>query len=201
MTNQTKWSIDPTHSDISFKIGHLMISNVKGSFKVFDASIYTVGDDFTTADIDVWIEARSISTGDAKRDEHLTGPDFFDVNQFQQIKFNSSAIGPADPDGNHVLWGELIIKGISNDIKLNVVFGGIATDPYGKEKAGFTITGKLRRKDYGLNWNTPLETGGILISDDVLISCEIELINLGQKDLLLDLQPVTDHKERTHSNK
>lgn len=193
MTNQTKWSVDQAHSDISFKIGHLMIANVKGSFKIFDASIYTSDKDFLTAEIDLWIDPASIVTGDAKRDKHLKGEDFFDVAHYKQINFTSSTIGPADPDGHHELWGELSMKGIMHDVKLMVQFGGIATDPSGKEKAGFTVTGKINRKDWGLSWNATLETGGFMVSEEVHISCEVELINLGQKNLLLELDRSIDH--------
>ena len=123
MTNQTKWSIDQTHSAIDFKVKHLMISNVKGAFKLFDASIYTTLKDFTTAEIDLWIDVASVTTGDAKRDEHLRGADFFDVQKHKQITFTSSTIGKSDKDGNRELWGELTMKGITKNIKLNVQFG------------------------------------------------------------------------------
>jgi polyisoprenoid-binding protein YceI len=110
--NQTKWSIDPVHSEISFKVRHLMISHVNGGFKSFDASIYTNNKDFTSTELDLWIEADSLSTGDSKRDEHLKGVDFLDVAQHKQISFSSSTIGTPDRDGNAELWGELTIIGI-----------------------------------------------------------------------------------------
>src|ERR1039457_6171407 len=125
MKNETKWSMDLAHSEVSFKVRHLMISNVKGTFKIFDASIYTNAKDFTTADIDLWIDAASISTGDVKRDEHLMSADFFDVKNHKQITFTSSTIGKADASGNHELWGELTMKGVTKNVKLNAQFGGI----------------------------------------------------------------------------
>jgi polyisoprenoid-binding protein YceI len=189
MTNQTKWSIDQTHSAIDFKVKHLMISNVKGAFKLFDASIYTTLKDFTTAEIDLWIDVASVTTGDAKRDEHLRGADFFDVQKHKQITFTSSTIGKSDKDGNRELWGELTMKGITKNIKLNVQFGGIVNDPWGNEKAGFTITGYINRSDWGLSWNNAMETGGFMLSDEVAISCEVELTNSGQKDLKMELEP------------
>src|ERR1035438_7676945 len=189
MTNQTKWSIDQTHSAIDFKVRHLMISNVKGAFKLFDASIYTTLKDFTTAEIDLWIDVASVTTGDAKRDEHLRGADFFDVQKHKQITFTSSTIGKSDKDGNRELWGELTMKGITKNIKLNVQFGGIVNDPWGNEKAGFTITGYINRSDWGLSWNNAMETGGFMLSDEVAISCEVELTNVGQKDLKMELEP------------
>lgn len=195
MTNQTKWSIDPAHSEIAFKVRHLMIAHVNGSFKTFDASIYTNGKDFTTAQIDLWIDASSISTGDSKRDEHLKGADFFDVENHKQISFISDDIESADEEGNHQLWGELTMKGIKQKIQLTVQFGGIIIDPWGNEKAGFTLTGKINRNDWGLVWNKAMETGGLLVNEEVKILCEVELTNSGKKELIMELDPVTDSKE------
>jgi polyisoprenoid-binding protein YceI len=193
MTNQTKWSIDQAHSSLSFKIRHLMISQVKGAFKTFDASIYTTDKNFTTTEIDLWIDPSSINTGDAKRDEHLKSADFFDVQKHKQIKFVSSTIGKPDSDGIHELWGELTIKGITKNVKLNVVFGGILNDPWGNEKAGFAVSGKINRSDWGLVWNTPMEAGGFMLGDEVTISCEVELTNTGNKDLIMELDSSTDN--------
>ncbi len=187
MKNETKWSIDQAHSEIAFKVRHLMIAHVKGTFKIFDASIYTTEKDFTTATIDLSIDPSSITTGDVKRDEHLKGADFFDVKKHKEITFTSSTIGKADANGNHELWGELTMKGITKNLKLDVQFGGIANDPWGNEKAGFTVTGKLNRSDWGLTWNTAMETGGLMVSDEVTISCEVELTNVGQTDLKMEL--------------
>ena len=188
MNELTKWSIDPAHSEISFKVKHLMLSHIKGVFKIFDASIYTTGKDFTTADINLSIDAGSISTGDIKRDKHLKSADFFDVQNHAQIIFISSTLGIADAQGNQQLWGELTMKGITQDIKLDVRFGGMLKDPWGVEKAGFTVTGKINRNDWGLKWNTPLESGGFLLSEEVTILCEVELINEGQKILTIELE-------------
>jgi polyisoprenoid-binding protein YceI len=165
-----------------------MIANVKGVFKTFDASIYTTSKDFTTAEIDLWIDPSSIDTGDTKRDEHLKSADFFDVNNYKQITFSSSTIGEPDIDGNQVLWGELTMKGVTNNVKLNVQFGGIIKDPWGNEKAGFTISGKIKRSDWGLIWNATIETGGLVVSDEVTISCEVELINKDQADMKMKLE-------------
>jgi polyisoprenoid-binding protein YceI len=191
MSNQTKWSIDQPHSEIAFKVRHMMIANVKGAFKTFDASIYTTDKNFSTAQIDLWIDASSITTGDAKRDEHLKGPDFFDVQNFEQITFSSNNIERLDTDGNHELWGELTMKGITKNVKLNVQFGGILNDPWGNEKAGFTVTGKINRSDWGLSWNAAIEAGGLMVSDEIRISCEVELTNAGQKELTLELEPAS----------
>ena len=188
VTTQTKWSVDQAHCEIGFKVRHLMIAYVKGVFKTFDASIYTTCKDFTTAEVDMWIDPSSIVTGDIKRDEHLKSADFFDVNNHKQITFTSSTIGKADPDGNQELWGELTMRGVTKNVKLNVQFGGIVKDPWGNEKAGFTVSGKINRSDWGLVWNSTIETGGLMVSDEVMISCEVELINKGQEDLTMKLE-------------
>jgi polyisoprenoid-binding protein YceI len=194
MINQTKWSIDQAHSEINFKVRHLMISHVKGAFKVFDASIYTLGNDFTTAEIDVWIDVASINTGDEKRDGHLKTLDFFDAANHKQITFTSSTIGKVNEDGKHELWGELTMIGVKQNVKLEVEFGGIVKDPWGNERAGFTLTGKINRRDWGLVWNTTIEAGGVMVSDEVSILCEIELTNVGFKDLTMELETNANEK-------
>ncbi len=195
MADETKWSVDPAHSEIAFKIRHLMIANVKGKFKIFDASIYTSSNDFKTAVIDLWIDASSITTGDEGRDQHLRGSEFFDTENHKQITFTSNTIGVPDSTGNHELWGELTIKGITKNLKLNVQFGGIVIDPWGNQKAGFTINGKIKRSDWGLVWNTILETGGVMLGDEVIISCELELIDAGKRDLTIRLKPTLIEKD------
>ena len=189
VTTQTKWSIDQAHCEIGFRVRHLMIAHVKGTFKTFDASIYTTSKDFATAEIDLWIDPASIVTGDTKRDEHLKSADFFDVQNHNQITFTSSTLGKADNDGNHELWGELTIRGITKNVRLTIQFGGIVNDLRGNEKAGFTIIGKINRRDWGLVWNATLETGGFILSEEVTISCEIELTNMGQKDRTKRVEP------------
>ncbi|GGD80186.1 hypothetical protein GCM10011514_50250 [Emticicia aquatilis] len=196
MINQTKWSIDQAHSDITFKVRHLMIAHVKGEFKTFEANIYTSEKDFTTAEIDVWIDAASITTGDVQRDDHLKSVDFLDVINHKQITFTASTIVKAEEKGKHKLWGELTMIGVTKNVVLDVEFGGIVKDPWGNERAGFTITGKINRADWGLVWNTTIEAGGIMVSEEISINCEIELTNIGFKDLTMELQP-GDANERT----
>jgi len=175
-TTKEKWVIDPSHSEIEFKVKHLMVTNVKGSFKEFEASIYTTNDNFMTAEIDCWINPASLDTGSADRDKHLKSPDFFDVENFKEINFQANTVENVDNDGSYELWGNLTIKGITKKIKLDVEFGGIVKDPWGNEKAGFSINGKINRKDWELNWNAALEAGGVLVSEEVRINCEIQLI-------------------------
>ena len=173
---KTKWGIDAAHSEIAFKVKHLMISNVKGTFKEFDASIYTTGEDFMTSEIDFWLNPASIDTGAADRDAHLKSADFFDVENHKQITFIGNTYEKVDNDGSYTLYGDLTIKGITKQIKLDVEFGGVMKDPWGNEKAGFTINGKINRKDWGLNWNAALEAGGVLVGEEIKISCEVELL-------------------------
>ena len=171
-----KWVIDTAHSEIGFKIRHLMISNVKGSFKEFDASILTTGDDFMTAEVDFWINPDSVDTNSDDREKHLKGPDFFDVEHYKEINFTANTYEKVDNDGSYELYGDLTIKGITKRVKLDVEFGGVIKDPWGNEKAGFTINGKINRKDWDLNWNSTLEAGGVLVSEEVRISCELQLM-------------------------
>lgn len=195
MKNKTKWSIDPAHSEIAFKVKHLMITNVKGEFKTFEANIYTEDKDFTTAEIELCIDAASITTGYETRDEHLKSVDFFDVKKHKQITFLSHSIGNPDTNNNCELIGELTIKGVSKHIKLNLQIAGIVNNPRGIEKAGLSVTGKFNRSDWGLTWNAALEAGGILVSDEIAISCEIELNNVVQKQLVVELEIASDQND------
>jgi polyisoprenoid-binding protein YceI len=193
MGTKTKWVFDPVHSEIAFKVKHLMITNVKGEFKEFEASIYTTGDDFMTAEIDFWMNPASVDTGSADRDAHLKSADFFDVENHKEITFSANTIEKVDNDGSYELYGDLTIKGITKRIKLDVEFGGIVKDPWGNEKAGFSINGKINRKDWELNWNTALEAGGLLVSDEVRISCEVQLLKS-------DEEPVSTEANQSREN-
>lgn len=175
VVTRTLWSIDPSHSEIGFKIRHLMLTNVKGLFKEYGAEISTDGNDFFSAEVNFWANPNSISTNDDKRDTHLRSSDFFDYEHFNKISFKSTSIEKTNNDLFR-MNGELTIRGISKLISLNVEFGGIMKDPWGVEKAGFSITGKVNRKDWGLNWNAVLESGGFLVGDDVTINCEVQLV-------------------------
>lgn len=175
-TTKSKWVIDASHSEIGFKVKHLMIANVRGTFNEFQASIYTTGDDFMTAEIDFWLNPASVDTGDANRDGHLKAPDFFDVENHKEITFTGNTYEKINDEGEYYLHGDLTIKGITKRVKLNVEFTGVAKDPWGNTKAAFSISGKVNRKDWGLEWNAPLETGGLLVSEDVWINCEVQLL-------------------------
>ena len=186
METKIKWIIDPVHSEISFKVKHLMITNVKGIFKEYEASIYTTGDDFMTAEIDFWMNPASVDTGSVDRDNHLKSADFFDVENHKEITFTANTFENVDKDGSYELYGDLTIKGITKRIKLNVEFGGVMKDPWGNGKAGFEINGKINRQDWGLNWSTALEAGGVLVSDEVRISCELQLLKSNEEPLLTE---------------
>lgn len=169
----TKWVLDPSHSELAFKVRHMMITNVKGEFKTF--SVEVAGEDIFKSTLHVVIDASSINTNNTDRDNHLKSADFFDVENAKELTFKSTSIRPTVGD-EYELKGILTIKGISNEVTLDLEFGGINKDPWGNEKAGFSVEGKINRKDWGLNWNTALETGGVLVSEEVRISGEIQLV-------------------------
>ena len=172
---RTKWSLDPSHSEIGFKVKHLMMTNVRGVFNEYKGSIYTTGDDFLGAEIDLSINPASISTRDATRDTHLKSPDFFDAENFKEINFKGTTLERTN-EREYVLHSDLSIKGVTKRIKLDVEFNGIVKDPWGGKRAGFVISGKISRKDFGLTWNAVLETGGVMVGDEIAIKCEIQLI-------------------------
>ena len=164
------------HSEIQFKVKHLMITNVTGSFKLFQGSVETEEEDFMKAKISFTANVDSISTGNEQRDGHLKSADFFDAASFPQIKFTTTKYVNLDNDRSYELYGDLSIRGITQNVKLEVEFGGVVKDTYGNTKAGFTINGKIKRKDFGLTWNAVTEAGGVVVSDEVRIVCEVQLI-------------------------
>lgn len=169
----TKWILDPTHSELNFRVKHLMITHVNGAFRVFSAEID--GEDFTRSAISASIDASSIFTNEDARDGHLKSPDFFDVETHPKIEFQGTSF-KKESDETYLLTGNLTIKGVAKEVTLDVEFGGINKDPWGNEKAGFSISGKINRKDWGLNWNATLETGGLLVSEEVRISGEFQFV-------------------------
>lgn len=172
---KTKWTSDLSHSELSFKVRHMMITNVKGSFEKFDATIVSKGADFSDAEIEVTVDAASVHTGDEQRDGHLKAADFFEVEKFPALSFKGTSFRKVDEE-DYELKGILEIKGVKKEVVLNVEFGGINKDPWGNEKVGFSVEGKINRKDFGLTWNAALETGGVLVSDEVKISAEVQFV-------------------------
>ncbi len=170
----TKWAIDPMHSEVQFKVKHLVISTVTGSFQNFEGTVETEGDDFNNAKINFSLDVNSINTNQEQRDGHLKSADFFDAEQYPHIIFESTSV-TKDGDGNYKLAGNFTIKGVTRPVTLEVEHGGIATDFYGNTKAGFEITGKINRKEFGLTWDGVTEAGSIVVGEDVKISANIQL--------------------------
>ncbi|MDF1612584.1 YceI family protein [Stygiobacter electus] len=175
MAAKTKWVIDPAHSEILFKVKHMMITYVKGEFRNFMAELNSDGDNFVADSIKVDINAASIFTNNDDRDTHLKSADFFDVENYKKLSFVGISL-KKNGDEDYQLKGVLTIKGISKEVMLDVEFGGINKDPWGNEKAGFSLNGKINRKDWGLTWNAALETGGVLVSDEVKLSAEVQFV-------------------------
>jgi polyisoprenoid-binding protein YceI len=153
-----------------------MITNVSGEFSSFNVEAETEGEDFMTAKVSFTADIDSISTGNEQRDQHLKSPDFFDAANYPQLKFVATKYESVDNDGSYELFGNLTIHGITKPIKLDAEFGGIIKDPWGNARAGFSINGKIHRKEFGLQWDQVTETGGVVVSDEVRIHCAIEMI-------------------------
>jgi polyisoprenoid-binding protein YceI len=171
----TKWALDPTHSELGFKIRHLMISNVSGSFKSFQVQAETNGDDFTTARIEAKADMSSIFTNNEQRDAHLRNSDFFEVEKHTELHFVSTSIEKIDSDTFNV-YGDLTLKGVTKQAKLQVQYSGVTKDPWGFERAGFSISGKINRSDWGINFNSVMEAGGVALGEEVKINSEVQLV-------------------------
>lgn len=174
------FKIDAAHSEITFRVKHLMISNVSGSFSKFNAEMECLNDDFTDAKVKFEADVNSVSTGNAQRDAHLLTDDFFNATQYPRISFKSSSIEKKGED-EYILNGNLTIRDISKPVSLKVQYEGSMTDFYGQEKAGFEISGKISRKDFGLKWNAVTEAGGVVVSDDVRLMMNVQMIKQIQK--------------------
>lgn len=167
---KTKWAIDPTHSEITFKVKHMMISTVTGHFQEFDANLETDNDNFVDASINFSAKIDSINTKNADRDGHLKSDDFFNAEAYPEMTFVSKSF-----DGE-TLVGDLTIRDVTKEVALDVDVNGIAVDPYGQTKAGFEIKGEISRKDFNLTWNAVTEAGSIVVSDKVKIQVEAQFI-------------------------
>lgn len=170
-----KWSIDRAHSEIGFKVKHMMFTNVHGRLEEFTATAESNGDDFDHARFSFNAMAASISTGSEDRDNHLRGEDFFNVEEFPEISFLSTSMMKVD-NNNYVMLGDLTMRGVTKPVTLSVEFNGIMNDPWGNTKSGFSATAKLNRTDWGLTWNSVLETGGVLISEEVVLSIDVQFV-------------------------
>lgn len=165
----TKWNLDPSHSEITFKVRHMMISNVKGEFKNFNVDLESEDENFKNVKASASIDTSSISTNNTDRDNHLKSAEFFNAEVHPQITFETDSL-------NDEVTGNLTINGITKPVKLDVDFGGINVDPWGQTKAGFSFEGKINRSDFGLNWNAALEAGGVMVSDEVKIAGELQFV-------------------------
>ena len=169
------WTIDPAHSEIGFKIKHLVISTVSGKFTSFEGKLEGDPEDFTQSQISFTADIDSINTGNEQRDGHLKSGDFFDAAKHPKLSFSSTAI--VNKNGtDYKVTGDLTIRGTTKPITLNVDFGGIQNNMYGQTVAGFEITGKINRQEYGLTWSAVTEAGGIVVSDDVKLAIDAELV-------------------------
>jgi polyisoprenoid-binding protein YceI len=172
----TNWILDPSHSEVEFKVKHMMISNVSGDFMKFDCTVQTEGEDFMTAKVSFSADVDSLTTGSEQRDGHLKSPEFFDAVKFPKITFVSSKYENVDHDGSYEVHGDLTIHGVTKQVKLDAEFGGVIKDPWGNTRAGITVSGKINRKDFGLSWHGVTESGSLIVSDDVRIHVGLEFV-------------------------
>lgn len=166
----TNWKIDPTHSDIAFKVKHMMISTVTGYFNEFDGEVSADNDDFSDAKINFSVSINSINTKNEDRDGHLKSDDFFNAEKYPTMNFVSKSFNGAS------LVGDLTIRDVTKEVTLDVEYLGTALDPYGQTKAGFEVTGTINRKDFGLNWSAVTEAGNIVVSDKVKLQLDVQFV-------------------------
>lgn len=171
----TKWVIDPSHSEISFKVKHLVVTTLTGNFTSFEGSAETSKDDFSDAVINFSADVNSINTGNADRDGHLKSDDFFNAESFPKLTFKSTNFSKTGDD-TFKLTGDITIRDITKSITLDVEFGGTAVDPWGNNKAGFELNGKLKRSEFNLKWNALTEAGGAVVSDEVKLNLNVQLV-------------------------
>ncbi len=174
----TTWGVDPTHSEVQFKVRHLVISTVTGYFKSYDIKATAEDGDWTTGKVFFSADIDSIDTGQEQRDGHLKSADFFDAENHPQLTFESTGIQKVSDD-TYKLIGDLTIRGITKPIELDVEYGGETTDFYGNYKAGFEVTGKIKRKEYGLTWDAVTEAGSVVVSDEVKLFANVQLVKQG----------------------
>ncbi len=176
MTTQTQsvWAIDPTHSEIQFKVKHLVISTVTGYFRSFQGALSTSTEDFSDAKIHFTADIDSIDTNNEQRDGHLMSDDFFGAESFPKLTFESTSFTKTGED-SYTLVGNITLKGVTKEIILKAELGGLALDPYGNQKAGFEINGKINRKEFGLSWDAITEAGGVVVSDEVRLHLNVQI--------------------------
>ena len=168
------WNIDPMHSDVTFKVKHLMVSNVKGAFNTFEGTVTAADDSFANAVISFSLDMASITTKNDQRDGHLKSPEFFDVEQFPKLTFASTSFSSKDGKAFDLV-GDLTMKGVTKPITLSANFGGLSKGMDGKRVAAFEIMGTIKRSEFGVTWNAPVETGGVVVSDEVVLDANVEV--------------------------
>lgn len=175
MTTTSKWAIDPSHSEISFKVKHLVVTTLTGKFETFEGGLETANEDFSDAKISFTADVASINTGNADRDGHLKSDDFFNAEAFPKVTFTSTGFTKTGSD-EYKLTGNITLRDVTKPIELTVEYGGTATDPWGNVKAGFEINGKIKRKEFGLKWDALTEAGGAVVSDEVKLHLNVQLV-------------------------
>jgi len=173
--SKSQWAVDAAHSEIGFKVKHMMFTTVSGKFKSFKAVIENEEDAFETTTIRFSADVSSIDTNDSGRDKHLRSVDFFDVEKFPKLGFVSTGIKKISHE-KYQVTGDLTIRDIARPVVLDVEYSGLMKDPWGNIKAAATVTGKINRKDFGLTWNAALETGGVLVGEEVKLIAEVQMI-------------------------
>jgi polyisoprenoid-binding protein YceI len=171
----TQWNLDVAHSGINFAIRHMVVSKVRGHFTKFAGAVDLDDGDLTRSSVEATIEAGSIDTGTPQRDAHLRSPDFFDVEQYPELRFRSSQIEKVGDDRYRVV-GELTIRDVTREVTLDVEYAGRGTDPWGNQRIAFAAKTAIDRKDFGLKWNQALETGGVLVGDRVEIELDVQVV-------------------------
>jgi polyisoprenoid-binding protein YceI len=174
---KTAWKLDPTHSTVEFSAKHLMITTVKGRIADVEGIIYTNEKDSKNSSVEAILKATSIDTRTDQRDQHLRSADFLNVEKYPEIKFRSARIDGGREEFK--LTGDLTIRDVTKEITLNVRFEGQAKDPWGGERVGFSATGKIDRRDFGLTWNQVLETGGVVVGNEIKIELEVQAVKVG----------------------
>jgi polyisoprenoid-binding protein YceI len=170
----SSWKLDAAHSKVGFSVSHLVISEVEGKFNKFDAKVTSTKSDFADSQIEFTADINSIDTDNEDRDKHLKSPDFFDAAKHDKLKFVSKSFKKVS-ENNFKVTGDLTIKGVTKPVTLDAAYGGTVKDPYGNTKAGFKLTGKISRKDFGLTWNALTEAGGAVVGDEVNLVAKVEL--------------------------
>ncbi|MBL0047935.1 MAG: YceI family protein [Bacteroidetes bacterium] len=171
----TAWAVDKSHSNVNFTVTHMMVTEVDGKFKVYDGTILSTNDDFSDAQFNFTVDVNSVNTDDEKRDGHLKSDDFFNAEKFPQMKFKSTSFKKVSGK-KYVLEGELTIRDVTKKVKFDVTYNGTGKNPWGMTVAGFKASTTINRMDYNLKWNKTLEAGGVLVSEDVVVSINMEMV-------------------------